>query len=159
MALKNEDLHFDSKQELLKRFCAFQERANYDVKIKAKRIGMTAAETEQSINLLTEQGFLDERRYVEAFVRGKMKYNKWGKIKIRAELRAKSISQTLIDEYINAVDQDEYMDILSTIISKKALTLQANEHEKNLMKLERYALSKGFEHDLVFKVVHEFLKV
>jgi regulatory protein len=159
MTAKNEDSNFNTRLDLLKRFCAFQERTKFDVKIKAGKTGMNVAETEKAIQLLEEQGFLDERRYAEAFVNGKLKYNQWGKIKIRVELRSKSVTQSFINECIEAIDPDEYMDVLRGIISKKGLTLQQSAHEVAFARLVRYAMSKGFEYELVLKAVNEFLKV
>ncbi len=156
---KNQKTKFQSRIEFLKLYCAFQERTAQDVRIKAHKAGMKKPEIDKAINILQNDGFLDEQRYVEAFVRGKLKYNHWGKIKIKAELRAKAISVQVTEDCLKAIDADEYINVLRNVISKKGVTLQQSDSEDQFARLLRFGLSKGFEYDLVIRVVNEFLKL
>lgn len=50
---------------------------------------------------------MNDQRYVETFVRSKI-HEQWGKLKIRQALHAKSVDAQLIDEYLDAIDEDDY---------------------------------------------------
>jgi len=144
--------------DLLKRYCAFQERTSADVELKGMKEGLGREEIENALETLKEQGFLDENRYVTAFVSGKLNHNKWGKNKIRAELKSKRMNEELIADALELIDDVHYEEVLKTLLKKKAVTFQGLRDEDTKVKLLRYALSKGFEYEKVFIMVNEILK-
>jgi regulatory protein len=106
------------------------------------------------IDKLIEQNFLNEKRYIEAFVRGKFLIKKWGKIKIKAELNQKRIYGKEIDEAMeNEIEEDEYFKTIKQLIIKKKSLLNEKDKLKEKEKLYRYLLSKGYEQELIFKYI------
>jgi regulatory protein len=134
----------------MERFCAWQERCENDVRRKLTSFRLSDSQEDAVVKSLKENGFLDERRYVESFVRSKVKAS-WGRQKIVAALRAKGIPSELINNACSEISADDYTDRLRTAIDKwhRLHPDVANAREK----LIRHLLSKGYSIGEVLKVI------
>lgn len=136
------------------RYCSFQERCILDVENRFRAWNVKKEDWDLLIDKLIEQNFLNEKRYIEAFVRGKFLIKKWGKIKIKAELNQKKIYGKEIDEAIaNEIEEDEYVKTIKNLIVKKKNLLNESDKSKEKEKIYRYLLSKGYEQELIFKFI------
>lgn len=136
-------------------YCAYQERAPEETRLKLHSWGLKADDVEALISHLIAQNFLNEERFASAFVSGKFRIKKWGKIKIRAELKRKKISDYSIQKAIKEIDADEYVLTLSELKKSKERLVKAKSHTDKKIKLTRYLSSKGYEHDLIQDVLGE----
>ena len=129
----------------MERFCAWQERCENDVRRKLTSFRLSDSQEDAVVKSLKENGFLDEHRYVESFVRSKVKAS-WGRQKIVAALRAKGIPSDLIQSACSEISAD---DRLRTAIDKwqRLHPDAANAREK----LIRHLLSKGYRIGEVLK--------
>lgn len=131
-------------------YCAYQERAQQEVRNKLYEWGLHFEDVEQIISQLIADNFLNEERFAVSFAQGRFRIKGWGKIKIKHQLQQKQISPPLIKIALASIDPDEYIDKLEEAISKKTKEpiekLSANEKSK----LIRHLQSKGFENDLIF---------
>lgn len=131
-------------------FCAYQERSQQEIRDKLYNWGLCADDIENIIADLITDNFLNEERFAKAFVRGKFRIKKWGKIKIVQHLKAKRVSPPLIKIALREIDLDEYEENLDMLIQKKvgndAHLLSLTEKSK----LVRYLQSKGYENELIF---------
>lgn len=134
----------------LESLCAYQERSAHE--LNQKMIGWGIVENDRNALLanLIEGNFLSEERYAEAFVSGKVRIKKWGRNKIRQELKKKFISQYSIDKAFNQIDGDTYWDNLVHLTERKleGLIKDDNPYSKRA-KVYRYLTSKGYEYDLI----------
>ena len=90
-------------------------------------------------------GFSSYNGFAKAFVRDKYRFNQWGRVKIANALRMKCISSACIAEAMEQIDEDEYLDILATLLKKKLGSVKgANDYERN-GKLIRFAMGHGYE--------------
>lgn len=138
--------------EKAKRYCSFQERCILDVENRLKAWNVKKEDWNSIVDKLIEQDFLNEKRYVEDFVRGKFLMKKWGKIKIKAELNQKRIYGKEIEQAIAVeIDEDEYLMTIKNLIVKKKILLNESDKSKEKEKIYRYLLSKGYEQELIFK--------
>ncbi|MCF8347633.1 MAG: RecX family transcriptional regulator, partial [Bacteroidales bacterium] len=103
------------------------------------------------ILLLEQEGFLNEERMANVFAISKLRQNKWGKNKIIFALRQKQVPDLYIQQAINSIDDEEYLNTLKTVISKKKTT-ESNSF-KEQAKLVTYAMQKGFQSSLAWKVI------
>ena len=154
--LNSQNKKYTPKQAKLKMesFCAYQERAQQEVREKLYSFGLYSNDVENIIAELISDNFLNEERFAKAFVRGKFRLKKWGKIKIIQHLKAKRVSAPLIKIALLEIDVDEYEKNLDELIDKK---VGANAHLLNLnekSKLMRYLQSKGYENELIYKRIH-----
>ena len=138
--------------EKAKRYCSFQERCILDVENRFRAWNVKKEDWDSLIDKLIEQNFLNEKRYIEAFMRGKFLIKKWGKIKIKAELNQKKIYGKEIDEAISEeINEEDYVDTIKYLIVKKKGLLNERDKSKEKEKIYRYLLSKGYEQELIFK--------
>lgn len=153
----NSEILFKNKIEILKKFCAFQERSKKQILDKMLKIGFSKNLINKVLEILENDNFYNEKRFALAYALGKFRNNKWGKTKIRYELESHLVCSEVLDYSLNQIDNDEYVDCINSLLEKK---YQALSEEDNLKyeKLVRYAISKGFEIELVKKISKEIIK-
>lgn len=126
--------------------CSTSEQCLSDVESKLAKYDLTEEERTRILRHLVEEKYIDDRRYAEAFVREKYRFNKWGRIKIAQGLRMKGIDSEAISTAMKAIDEAEYLDILRDLIkAKRKSTRGKNDYEIN-GKLVRFATGRGFEY-------------
>ncbi|PKP38940.1 MAG: hypothetical protein CVT98_04065, partial [Bacteroidetes bacterium HGW-Bacteroidetes-15] len=101
------------------------------------------------------QGLINEERYARTFVRGKFKIKKWGRIKIINSLQAKKISKECIRKGLEEINETAYRDTLIEVLNKKAKTIIRERVSIKRNKLIKYAISKGFEYELIINTLDE----
>lgn len=148
-------LEAKSKLEAL---CAYQERCEFDLLQKLHEWKFSEDDSNALIADLIINNFLSEERFAEAYVSGKIRIKKWGRVKIKAHLKQKRISSYSINRGINLVDDEEYLKNIHHLTERKIASLQP-ESDKYVLKgkLVRYLNSKGYENDLIFRVVEDYL--
>ena len=145
----------DEKVALVKaeHFCAYQERAQQEVRDKLYDWGLWPDAVENIIIQLIGGNFLNEERFAKSYVQGKFKQKGWGKIKIKQGLKFKKIPDGLLKKALLTIDGDDYLEMLNKILVKKASLLTEKMPYKRRYKLQQYALSRGFEADLINDVL------
>jgi regulatory protein len=130
-------------------FCAYQERCTQEVRMKLDRLGADESLSLEVIKHLKENRFLDEKRFVEAYVQGKLRIKKWGRQKIKAALFQKRIDAKLIQEGIYSfISDEEYKQVLESLIERKNRELSSEKNAQiKKQKLMRFLLSRGFQYD------------
>lgn len=136
----------------MERFCAWQERCPFDVHRKLMSHHLSEEQEESVIKYLKDNQFLDEDRYVESFVRSKVKAA-WGKQKIVAALRAKQIPSALIDRFCAEISTDDYTEKLRQSIEKWQRSHPNVENARP--KLIRHLLSKGYGMEEVMRAMND----
>lgn len=134
--------------EKLRKYCAYSERSHFDVRSKLKQWNIDEIASESIISSLIEERFLNEERYAEAYVQGKIRINHWGKNKIKQGLRQHKISEPCIKRAFAKIDFDEYIEILIKEGLKKLKLSKGNNLQKQ-QKTIQFLISKGFEFDLI----------
>lgn len=139
-------------------FCAYQERTHHEVKEKLMEVGVYGDDSEEIVVWLIENNYLNEERFAKVFAGSKFRQKHWGRLKIRQELKLRKLSEYCIKAGMAEINDEDYLDTLLKIIDKKAHSLKGENPMLLKQKLVRYALSKGFENDLVWQTVNEILK-
>ena len=126
--------------------CSRQEHCSSDIKDKLKRWGVSDQESSVILKELINQKYLDDLRFSEAYVKDKLRFNGWGRVKIRYMLSMKKIEKTTIEKALESIDEDLYTEILNNQLQKKQKQLKGETDEwiKN-QKLIRYLQAHGFE--------------
>ncbi|TAH01708.1 MAG: RecX family transcriptional regulator [Sphingobacteriales bacterium] len=135
-------------------YCAYQERSHYEVKLKLYELGAYPADADNIICELIANNFLNEERFALNYTSGKFNIKNWGKIKIKQGLRLKKVSEPLIKKALNSINYDTYLDKLEFVLTKKRKDIKEKEPYKIKYKLQQYALSRGFENDLIFLILN-----
>ncbi len=137
-------------------WCAYQERSQHDARQKLYELGLWQDVVENIIVQLIQDNFLNEERFATQFAKGKFNIKRWGRIKIKQELKQKRISDYCLKKALQQIDGDEYLIALKTIIEKKRKTSAEKNPFKLKQKLYAYAASKGYESDLIMDVLKGF---
>ena len=149
-----------NKEALIKaaNFCAYQERTQKEVRNKLYELEVIGDEAEVIITWLIENNYLNEERFARLFAGSKFRQKKWGRIKIRQELKIRGVSDYCLKAGMSEINEDDYMVTLQEIIEKKSKDIKESNKLIIKQKLVKFALSRGFENDLVFDVVGKFLR-
>ena len=137
----------------LRHFCAYQERCHEEVRTKLLSLKVYGDTLEEIINKLIEEDFLNEERFAKAFAGGKFRIKKWGRVKIKIELKKRKISDYCIKKGMQEIDEDEYIKTLKSILVKKLKENPKGKEQVRNYKAAQYAMSRGFEGDLVLDIL------
>jgi regulatory protein len=137
-------------------FCAYQERCRSEVAIRIRSFGLTREQTEGVIGKLEEDGFLNDERFASMYAGSKFRILRWGKIKIKAGLRSKSIADSLISQALAGINEEEYLKCIHELTDAKLRTLKGvNDARVVKQKVYAYLASKGFEENLIFQELNK----
>ena len=147
-----EGLGFNEILKRLEYFCAYQERCEYDVLEKIKKLGLEGPEkTQPFIKRLQKEGFLDQKRFVDSYIMGKVSIKKWGVNKIRAGLIQKRIKPDVIARGIMEVDTGVYQENLRSLFEKKISNLADYKTDyQQKSKVVRFLSSKGYTSEEIY---------
>lgn len=149
-------LTFEQALQRAASLCSGSEHCISDIEEKLHRWGVAKADAKRVIDTLIDEKYIDEIRYATAYTRDKLRFSHWGRIKIRTMLRAQRISEADINNAFDNIDQEEYLGILESIISKKRQTMDDAESYASRAKLIRFAMQRGFEMHEITKFISEY---
>jgi regulatory protein len=133
-------------------FCAYRERTISEVKHKLTQQGITGNEELIFITeYLLSHNFINETRYVDAYIHGKIHFKKWGKTKVRITLKGQQIDDSLVETILSEVDNDLYEKNLTSLLQKKWKSLKETDLFSKHNKCVRYALQKGYEYEKIIE--------
>jgi len=136
-------------------FCAYQERSHPEVKKRLFDYGLHTDEVDQILSRLITEGFVNEERFAKAFAGGKFRMKKWGRIKIENELSALGLSQNCINRGMKEIVDEDYTKTLQQVLEKKNMLSSEPDLFKKRNKLAQYAIGRGYEPDLVWRLIKE----
>lgn len=139
----------------LKARCSAQECCVSDVREKLYNWNISRVDGDSIIETLIAERYVDEARYCKAFVHDKFRFAGWGRIKIGYTLRHKHIDSLTISQSLQTIDEEEYAGSLHKILTSKMRGLKSLPASAQYEKLMRFALSRGFEPDLVRQSLKE----
>jgi regulatory protein len=136
-------------------YCAYQERSQQEVRDKLYEWGLWKDDVEELISELIQTNFLNEERFAMAYVSGKFRIKKWGKIKIRQGLKLKRVPDKMIANALKTIDLDEYLGVILDAAQKKLIFIQEKDAYKRKYKLMNYLIGRGFESNLIAEVLKD----
>lgn len=146
------ELAFLSKAE---QYCAGGEQYRQAVVKKLLAWGADRDTAYKVVDHLCENDFIDEARYCRIYCESKLHLQKWGRIKMAYQLRAKGISNALIEEALANLDTDQYSDTLVQLAASKARTLHESDPMRRRQKLMGFLASHGFEMNEITRAMEQ----
>ena len=141
-----------SKEEAYRKLaarCTVKEHCVWDVREKLRNWNVQRIDEESIVEQLLSEKFVDEARYCRAFAHDQMRFAGWGRIKIGYTLKQKRIDALTISQAIQTIDEEEYRDSLRKILTVKMRGLKSLPQQAQGEKLMRFAMSRGFEPNLI----------
>jgi len=138
-------------------YCAYQERTQEEVRQRLKKWNVWGEESDEIIAELITQNYLSEERFAKTYAGGKFRMKNWGRMKIKQELHRRGLSEYSIEKGMKEIGDKAYVEGLKELLEKKKLLLERSETDKYKLKqkLVRFALGKGYESELIWKMIEE----
>ncbi len=136
-------------------FCAYQERAQQEVRDKLYSYGLYQDDVENLICDLIEENFINEERFAKIYAGSKFRTKKWGRIKITQHLKQKGISDYCIRSGMKEIEDEDYDQTLEELLVKKYPSITGAKDYLRKQKLARFAIGRGFEPVLVWEKIKE----
>ena len=141
--------------EKLKKYCAYQERSHKEVVDKLYKLGLYKNEVDQVLISLIQDDFLNEERFAQAFVSGKFRIKRWGRVKIKSHLKQKHISDYCIKKGMQEIGEAEYFETLHYWLERKVREVKEENEFKKKGKIAAFLIQKGFESNLVWEALRK----
>ena len=129
--------------------CAQAEHCEQEMRDKLKRWGFDESVQNRIIERLIRERYIDNERYARAFVKDKIRYNKWGRRKVQQALWLKRIDKDIQQRVLDEIDNQEYLNVLRPLLKQKRKTVRAESDYELNRKLVRFALGRGFTFDII----------
>ena len=148
-----------SKEEKLildkiKSYCQYQERCTKEVRKKLNTLKASTESTEKIISFLKHNDFLNDERFAQFFIQGKLRIKKWGKIKLKYELKSRGINYQIIETSIKNIPDDEYISYFDEFSSNKIKFLKGTMDQKKRSFIN-YFTYRGWENDLIYQKLRD----
>ena len=129
--------------------CAQAEHCQQEMRDKMRRWEMVPEVQERVVARLVKERYIDDERYARAFVKDKIRYNKWGRRKVQQGLWTKRIDDDIQQRVLDEVDDEEYLAVLKPLLAQKRKSIKAQSDYELNQKLVRFALGRGFTFDII----------
>ena len=142
-------------QKKLEYYCTYQERCHQDVVQKLWSLGVTGPQQDELLVHLIALNFLNEERFAHTFTLSKFHQKKWGKIRIKNELKQRQLNERLIRQALNSLPEEEYETTFESLAKK---TWEAITGTNTLQKQKKFCdslLRKGWESERVYAKMKE----
>ena len=142
----------------LMRLCSKAEKSSGDALRLMYRWGVPIAERQGVLDKLVEMRFIYDARYAEAYTREKSQLAGWGARKIAQNLYQKGVSKDIVAKTLAMLESDDQRAMLEKRLQRKLPTIKATTDYERRGKLLRYALSLGYDYDMVISVIDTLLR-
>lgn len=129
--------------------CAQAEHCQWEMLEKMRRWEVPEEAQARVMQRLVKERYVDDERYAQAFVKDKIRYNKWGRRKVDQALWQKHIDEDIRKRVLDEVDDDEYLKVLRPLLKQKRKSTKANSDYELNQKLMRFAMGRGFTFDII----------
>jgi regulatory protein len=156
--MENEKLTVKETYVRMARLCSRTEQCSTDVKRKILAAGHADEEADEIIDMLKKENFLNDERYIKAYVTDKFRINKWGKIKMRYYLKGKGLPDEIIQSGLDEIDDEKYKQVLLKILKDKAKSVRKKNKFEKMGQVIRFAQGRGFEPEMIHRYLNEVLE-
>lgn len=140
--------------QTLSALCAQAEHCQWEMTEKMRRWELAEEAQARVMQRLVSERYVDDERYARAFVKDKVRYNKWGRRKVEQALWQKHIDESVRQQVLDEVDDDEYISILRPMLQQKRKSTKASSDYELNGKLIKFAMSRGFTMDIIKQCVN-----
>ena len=139
-------------KEKIRHWCARCERSRFETKAKLSRLGASPSAAEHFISVLEKEGFINEERFINAFIHDHFALKSWGPRKIYHSLIKKGSPSHLVEKALSEIEVEELEKTLDRAISTR-FSLYPDEHKINRERLIRYLQNRGYTLDNILRAL------
>ena len=122
--------------------CAQAEHCQQEMRDKMRRWELDETVQNRIVDRLIKERYVDDERYARAFVKDKIRYNKWGRRKVQQALWLKHIDSEIQQRVLDEI-------VLRPLLKQKRKSIRAMSDYELRQKLVRFALGRGFGFDII----------
>lgn len=138
-------------------YCSKAERAESDVRKKLLGWELDQETCERIIARLKKENFINEERYCRSFIKDKVQFNKWGRVKIVFELKKKRVPEFIINSCLDEIESSDYETPLMKILITKSKSVKASNNYEKWTKLVRFGMGRGYSFEQIKKCLSQIL--
>lgn len=135
---------------------SFKSHKQVNDKLTAKEFDVKTID--RVMEFLKQYDFIDDKRFVELFIKEKIRSS--GKNKIKFSLLKKGLPEELVKEELNKITNEQQIEIAQKLAEKKIRIL--SKSEKNVQKIYKktadYLVRNGYDFGLVNEILSKTLK-
>jgi regulatory protein len=136
---------------------SYRDRSERELKKRLLDRGFHPDVVAEALAYFMDQGLLDDRVFAEKWIDGVLIGRPMGELRIRRELRAKLVDDSIIDEALDAkLDRDTEYRLARRSAEKKLRTLEGYERDTAKRRFFRYLQGRGFPFDIIDELVKEY---
>ena len=139
---------FDKEKLRMAGLSAKSEQCEFDIRAKLNRTTLSPSEKNEIVDFLLDNKFIDHSRYCGSFIRDKIRFSRWGRLKIKYHLSSKKIPSSVFLPLLDEIDEEQYMESVETLLRSKSKGLNLKKRE-DVAKLYRLLSSRGFESSVI----------
>jgi regulatory protein len=132
---------------------------NKEIRDKLEARGYAEDIIQDVITTLERYGYLDDNTYAEEWVLSKMRTKPKGKIALRQELKRKGIKESIIEDTLAQVLQEEKeTDIALNLARRRIKIYKGDDPQAIKRKLYSFLGRRGFNFETVKNVIHQVME-
>jgi regulatory protein len=135
------------------RFLGRREYSQFELSQKLQQRGVSQSIADELTQNLVEEGLVSDQRFAEVFCRSRIS-RLVGPVKIRAELKARGVEDSIIASHLSVHDE-EWIE-LALEWTRKRFRGQMEQREK--ARLYRGGRNRGFSHDHIMRAIDRLQK-
>ena len=144
----NENIYYEIYNMALT-YIEIKMRTSKEIKDYLNKKNFNTKLVDEVLDRLNKEGYLNEEKYIDAFVNDKVNLTNWGPYKIKKSLLDLELDETLINNKLNTISENIWNGKIEKIINKKLNSLKnkSNYMIKNKLKIDLYNL--GYDNNSI----------
>ena len=144
----NENVYYEIYNMALT-YIEIKMRTSKEIKDYLNKKNFNTKLIDEVLDRLNKEGYLNEEKYIDAFVNDKVNLTNWGPYKIKKSLLDLELDETLINNKLNTINENIWNGKIEKIINKKLNSLKnkSTYMVKNKLKIDLYNL--GYNNNLI----------
>ena len=135
-------------------YCAANESCRQSIRRKMDAWGTSRDMMDDVIEWLCSENYINEERFAHAYVESKIRYQHWGRQKIKMQLQSKAIDPEVIQRAMSQIDEELY-DAMLLRVAREKLRIMALPLDEVSIKLNVFLQSRGFESHKVAEALRQ----
>tara|TARA_B100001094_G_C18099979_1_gene755185 strand:+ start:94 stop:561 length:468 start_codon:yes stop_codon:yes gene_type:complete len=152
---KKQSFTVKEAQKKLEHYCTYQERCHREVVNKLKELGMIPLAIDTVVSKLIRDNYLNEARFAQSFARGKFRIKKWGKIRIKRELKARQVSDYNIKRGLKEIPENDYNNTFWFLFEKRKKAVGGINPLTQKKKIISYMVYRGWETQKIYEALQD----
>ncbi len=149
--MENKSYTFDEIKQKLVNYCVYQDRCHSEIEQKMRDFLLIPEAKDEIFLYLIKENYLNEERFTRSYIRGKFYIKHWGRNKIRMNLKQKGITEKLISNSMDEIDEDDYIKSVNKIYQDYYSKQKGLKEYQKKSKTIKHLMSKGYEYDVILE--------